>query len=233
MYESLCRKAIRNSRLYTISEAIPQSRVTAVLRCDNSAIIAWKNSERGCPVFPAYQMVLHNSKWDKKAKRAYNKKHGIAVLSEKAAKTVNDTQFENPITELDTAADTIDIPQLSYDWEQDEEERDLIWSKFGKQYGTVSERKNNIHVVQDVQIFEEIRDNIRDQKLRYKVKENFGRLNVAQDRVVGEETNIDDFMEQISTISPLIIQDDKNATKSDAILEVDPKKQQFLDSMIQ
>lgn len=201
-------------------------------------------------------MVLHNSKWDKRAKGKYLKKHGLTAKDVDKSKSQNSTQETDhagtqevspgdtlegsqvwsqtdsqdgsfgPQSETQVVATGIDLPEL----EVDEDEEALIKAHIARQREQFLEAQKTIPTASstDNSIFAQAEAGYERSKLNERVRNHIGRQ--AKHVDVDSDSDFEQFMDELS--------DSETAPElplpaSSASIEVNSKQRDLLDKLLQ
>lgn len=198
-------------------------------------------------------MVLHDNKWDKKAKQAYNRKHGI-VTPKPVKKTLPKDHWkyesdepENPIPQ--SSADSseendgaqapvvepsapesrpmmqaMELPSLPDMAEQSAEEKALIAQRIAKLAGTQQKQyRPHVSVVKDAAEFDQISSNVEHTRLTRDMRRRFGKAKPGE---LEEDEDFEAFME-----NPVVSKSSRSLNTAGKVV-VDEDKQRFIDSLL-
>ena len=186
-------------------------------------------------------MVLHNNKWDKKATRAYNRKHNIQAPKEDRPvapkdswkrESADDSEGDNasarasPV-ESEPEEEQIPAEQPLYPdlEEQSQEEQDLIRKHVASVAAQGPQRTYRSHVTvsKDSNEFDSICSDIEYSRMTRDLKRRFGNSKPLE---LEEIDDFDEFMDNPWT------ETQEPEPVPVATVEVDPKKQAFVDKLL-
>lgn len=188
-------------------------------------------------------MVLHNSKWDRRAKARYLKKHGLQATheNENVADALVDTELgssESPggpegaasyNSEAEPTEDVTILPLYPDIEEQDPEERKLIASHFSSQLGR-SHPDLKPHMISTNSLaFDEVSADVDRSKLDREVTRKLGKR--AKQVELEEDEDFEAFMDSSSGHVPSENRANSSAAAK-ALNETDTGKQSFIDSLL-
>lgn len=187
-------------------------------------------------------MVLHDNKWDRKAKQAYNRKHGIEtpkpakeILPKNHWKTDgedlnNDVSVPEPTVESTTPSaftdhlQAIELPSLPDMPEQSEEEKALIAQRIAELKATEQKQyRSHVTVVDNMAEFERINSNVEHSRMTRDMRRRFGKPKHGE---LEEDDDFESFMENPAPIQK------QTAPKTVGKFEIDPEKQSFIDGLL-
>lgn len=202
-------------------------------------------------------MVLHNSKWDKRAKGRYLKKHGLSAndvrnsstgnsdehpktakveesqlqeqQSEASQSSINAAQENQQEPELST---NIDLPEI----EQDDDEDELIRAhrvRQGQQYLQQAQQQRESQETNSAErgkdsVFAQAEAGYERSKLNERVKKHIGRQ--AKQVDVDSDSDFDQFMDELSDLDEA----EESAPKLEGTqkIEISGKQSELLDKLL-
>lgn len=187
-------------------------------------------------------MVLHDNKWDRKAKQAYNRKHGIETP--KPVKQIvpknhwksEDGESSDSVPEPVPAPESsessaftdhmqaIELPSLPDMPEQSEEEKALIAQRIASLKETEKKSyRSHVTVVDDLAGFERINSNVEHSRMTRDIRRRFGKAKLAE---LEDDDDFESFMDNPVPVS------EKQESKAVGKFEIDPEKQSFIDGLL-